>query len=147
MKITICASVEKYQRLSEAKDDLEKLGHQVDLPPAELKDGDGNLISAEDYHALRRKVFEKESWVWERKAEAMHLHFGKVVWADAILVYNYTKNDVEHYIGPNTFLEMGLAFHLGKDIFLFNPIPDLNYKEEIIAIKPIILHKDLSKIL
>jgi hypothetical protein len=76
----------------------------------------------------------------------MHWHFDKVEWSDAILVLNYCKNGVDNYIGANTLLEMGLAFHLNKNIYLLNEIPELSYKEEILGMFPIVINNDLAKI-
>lgn len=43
-------------------------------------------------------------------------------------------------------LEMGLAFHLGKKIFLLNPIPDISYQEEMFGIRPTVLSGDFGLI-
>lgn len=67
--------------------------------------------------------------------------------ADAILVANYAKHGIENYIGGNAFLEMGFAHVLNQKIFLLHPIPEMPYYgTEIIAMKPIILDGDLSRI-
>jgi predicted RNA-binding protein with PUA domain len=50
------------------------------------------------------------------------------------------------YIGGNSFLEVGFAHVLNKKIFLFNEIPDCLFKDELIAMQPIILGEDLKKI-
>ena len=52
--------------------------------------------------------------------------------SDAILVLNLTKNGIENYIGGNTFLEMGFAHVLEKKIFVYNKLPDVGYKDEIL---------------
>jgi hypothetical protein len=68
-------------------------------------------------------------------------------WADAVLVLNYDKHGVRNYIGANTFLEMGFAHVLGQKIFLFDSPPENSYLEtKIIAMKPIIIFRDLKKI-
>jgi hypothetical protein len=59
---------------------------------------------------------------------------------------NYDKNNVKGYIGANTLLEMGLAFHLRKKIFLLNRIPEIGYKEEILGMGPFVIDGDLGKI-
>lgn len=41
---------------------------------------------------------------------------------------------------------MAFAHVLNKKVFLFNPIPQMNYSDEIEAMKPIIFNSDLSKI-
>lgn len=67
--------------------------------------------------------------------------------ADAVLVANYDKNNIANYIGGNTLMEIGFAHVLNQKIFLLNPIPDIAfYKTEIEAMKPIIVHGDLTLI-
>lgn len=41
---------------------------------------------------------------------------------------------------------MAFAHVLDKKIFLLNPIPEIPYKDEIVAMQPIILDGDLAKI-
>jgi predicted RNA-binding protein with PUA domain len=43
-------------------------------------------------------------------------------------------------------IEMAFACALDKKIYLLNPIPEMNYSDEIFAMKPIVLSGDLSKI-
>ena len=71
-------------------------------------------------------------------------HFEKIEWANAILVTNYEKNNIANYIGPNTLMEMGLAFYLKKPIYLLNPIPDCPWKEEILGVEPVVINGDLG---
>ena len=67
--------------------------------------------------------------------------------ADAVLVLNYDKHGIQNYIGGNTLMEIGFAHVLNQKVFLLNPIPDISfYKTEIEAVKPVILHGELSKI-
>lgn len=74
-------------------------------------------------------------------------HYEKIKNADAILVVNFEKKGIKNYVGGNSFLEMGFAYILKRKIFLLNDIPKLKfYREEIMAVEPIILHGDLSKI-
>ena len=65
---------------------------------------------------------------------------------DAVLVLNYTKNNIDNYIGGATFLEMYDAFRLGKTIYMINDIPNGLLKDEIIGFNPIIINGDLDKI-
>ncbi|OGI17570.1 MAG: hypothetical protein A3J63_04230 [Candidatus Moranbacteria bacterium RIFCSPHIGHO2_02_FULL_40_12b] len=147
MKITICGSIAFYEKMQETQKILEEMGHEVDIPPCELKDDSGNIISIQEYYKIRKAGSEDEKWIWDRKKWAMKKHFDKVVWADAILVLNYAKNNIDGYIGANTLIEMGLALHLDKSIYLLNPIPEISCKEEILGMQPIILSGDLSKIM
>ena len=67
--------------------------------------------------------------------------------ADALLVLNYDKHGIKNYIGGNTFLEMGFAHVLNQKMFLLNPIPEMPYyKTEIVAMRPIVINGDLTKI-
>ena len=147
MKITICGSIAFYDEMLEIKKRLESLNHEVKLPPVDVKDENGNIISVKEYYNKRKAETNENSWIWARKNEAMKEHLSKVEWADAILVLNYDKKGVKNYVGGNTLLEMGVAFHLGKKMFLLNNIPDLSYKEEILGMKPIVINGDFGKIL
>ena len=60
---------------------------------------------------------------------------------------NYSKHDIDGYIGGNTLMEMGIAKYLKKKIFLlFSISSKLFYKEEILGMKPVVINEDLSKI-
>ncbi len=123
------------------------LEHEIKLPPSEIIDGNGDVMPVKEYYALRKATDTTDGWIWDRKEEAMRNHFNKVIWADAILVLNITKNEISHYVGANTLLEMGLAFHHGKKVFLLNPIPEISYKEEILGMRPIVINGDLALII
>jgi len=57
------------------------------------------------------------------------------------------KDGKKGYIGGNTFLEMGIAYHLNKKIFLWKkPSESLPYYEEIIALNPIIINENIEEI-
>ena len=146
MKIAICGSIAFYQEMLEIKAKLENLGHEIVLPPTQIKDQNGDLISVEKYYEIRKNAKDDDKWIWERKAELIKSYFQKEVWADAILVLNHDKNDIAGYIGGNTLMEMGVAFFLDKKIFLLNPIPEISYKEEILAMSPIVINQEISKI-
>lgn len=146
MKITLCGSIAFIDEMDAARKELESMGHEVKLPPLEVADGEGKMIPVKEYYALRKAAADDHDWIWKRKAEAMRGHFDKVVWADVILVCNHDKNGVTSYVGANTLLEMGLAFHLEKPIYLLNSIPEVSYKEEILGMWPIVIDGDLKKI-
>lgn len=93
---------------------------------------------------MRKSTNSTSGWIWDRKEEAIRLHFEKIEWCDAILVLNYPKNGIENYIGANTLVEIGLAFHLRKKIFLLHPIPVMQYSEEIISMKPKVIEGNFS---
>jgi len=147
MKITICGSIAFFTEMAEMTKKLEALGHQVKLPPFEIEDENGNMIPVMEYYEKRKAKTDDTSWIWDRKEEAMRLHFEKVEWSDAVLILNYEKNGIPNYVGANTLLEIGLAFHLRKKIFFLNDIPDISYKEEILGMKPIVINGDLTKLI
>lgn len=82
---------------------------------------------------------------YKKKTQLIKGHFKKVLEADAILVTNFEKNGLRGYIGGNVLMEMVLAFHYKKPIFIYNNISeDLSIKEEVYALNPIFLGQDLS---
>lgn len=123
-----------YKKIEDIGKKLEKMGHKIFLPHVEYK----------DFHDLRKK--DVKEW-FNLKPQFIKEHFEHIKKSDAILVLNYDKNGIKNYIGGNTFLEIGVAFNLGKKIFLLNPIPeDMPYSEEIEVIKPVIINQDLTRI-
>lgn len=146
MKITLCGSITFIDEMVTLKNELEKLGHEAHTPVLEFRNENGDLISAKEFQVLRKSDEKQDDWVWRRKKEAMQGHFDEVVWSDVILVLNEEKNGIPGYIGANTLLEMGLAFHLKKPIYLWNPIPEISYKKELLGMWPVVLDRDLKKI-
>ena len=146
MKITICGSAGFAEEMDALAGQLKKLGHKVKSLPLEFVDGDGKRWLTKDYHKFKKtRPFNDPSFL-KNHSQRIHDHFDKVVWSEAILVANYDKNGVANYIGPNTLIEMGLAFHLGKPIFLLNPIPDVHWKEEIVGMRPNVINRDLRQL-
>lgn len=146
MKITICGSIAFYEEMQAAEEQLEALGHEALIPPDRVPDKDGNIITVAEFYKIRKAAGDKESWVWDVKEQAIRLHFDKIADSDAILVLNEKKNDIPGYIGANTFLEMGLACYLRKPIYVLHQIPDQGNIEEIMGMKPILLHGDVNNI-
>lgn len=146
MKIIICGSIAFYPEMLFAKQDLELFGHDIVLPPTEILDAEDNLISVEKYYEIRKTAGDNEHWVWDRKSELVRNYFEEIKNSEVVLVLNHDKNNIFGYIGGNTLMEMGVAFFLNKKIFLLNPVPDISYKEEILAMRPIVINKDFSKI-
>lgn len=146
MNVTICGSIAFFEEMLKAKKILEDIGHNVKLPPTEIADEKGNLISVQEYYRLRKTVSDDLSWIWARKKEAMINHYNKVEWADSVVVLNHEKNNIEGYIGANTLMEMGLALFLKKKIFLLNKIPEISYKEEILGMNPVVINGDFTKV-
>jgi hypothetical protein len=85
--------------------------------------------------------------LWDMKASAIRDHFEKVEWCEGIVVANYEKRGVPGYVGGNTLIEIGLAFHLNKNIYILSDISSsLSYKQEIMGMKPVMLDGDLTMV-
>ena len=136
MKITICGSMRLSKEMLEMKHKLTKLGHEVILPR-----------HTEEYAQLDTSDhMHNESVKNKINHDLIREYFKEIKEGDAILVINETLKGIENYIGGNSFLEIGFAHVLDKKIFLLNPIPEVGYKDEILAMQPVVLNGDLSKI-
>jgi len=128
MIITLCSSARFFDRLNPIKQALENLGYEILLP------------SMRDFHHL------EESALAKIQHDLIREHFRKIKKSDAIYLANYDKNNIGGYIGGNSFLEMGLAFDLELPIFLLNDIPQISYREELIALQPIVIGENWQKL-
>lgn len=121
------------------KRQLEKLGHYAQIPHGtepHLKDKtfvdnlEGNLKYCVENNIMKRC-------------------FNQVAESDALLVLNHDKNGIKGYIGASMLMEMGVAYHLNKKIFLFKSVPhykDVRWAHEIAIMRPFVIGGDLSKI-
>ncbi|MCC6520517.1 hypothetical protein IT403_00835 [Candidatus Nomurabacteria bacterium] len=133
MKIFICASKHLYHHIPEIKTSLEEQGHVITLP---------NSYDNPAREQEKKNISPEEHKKW--KQEMIRLQKEKVADNDAILVLNMNKNGQENYIGGATFLEIYMAFELGKKVFLFNPIPETSMKDELLAMVTLVINGDLS---
>ena len=139
MKIAICASMIFAKEMKEAADYLTNQGHQVFLPEfvEDIVNGKQNIQDIKEHgeHADLKMGHD-----------LIRKHWNKMKQSDAILVLNHDRKGIKNYIGGNTFLEMGFAHVLDLPIYLINPLPEMDYLDELKAIQPIILNGDLSLI-
>lgn len=133
MKIAICGSMQFAKEMIDIQNKLNKLGHLVIVP----KDTEKYVIGEKNLENKWAKI----------EGDLIRGYYNKIKDCDAILVINITKSNVLNYIGGNAFLEIAFAHILDKKIFLLNNVPEMNYKDEIEAMQPIILNGDLSKII
>lgn len=147
MNITICGSIAFISEMNDCKTQLEAKGHTVLIPSFTAHDKDGSPIDQQEFYTLRKSGAMDLGWFEKEKSRAIQEHFTKIEAADAILVTNYSKNNIEGYIGGNTLIEIGLAFYLKKNIYFLNPIPEIGYKEELIGMKPVIVHGDMDMLI
>jgi len=141
MKITLCGSMSFADKLVDAYQKLEKLGHQPMMHEDMFGVADGTAKELED---IRNNVEHSEI---KRKYGYIKWWHDSIRNSDGILVLNYDKNGIKNYIGGNTLIEMGFAHVNNKKVFLLNPIPEeAPYVDEIKAMADVILKGDLSKI-
>lgn len=132
IRIAICGSMQFGKEMIEIKLKLEGFGYEIILPK-----------NIEQYASGEKGVEGK----WEKQeGDLFRNYWNEIEKSDAVLIVNITKNGIENYVGGNALIEMAFAHILNKKIFLLNPIPDINYKDEIEAMSPKIIYGDLTKI-
>lgn len=133
MKITICASMSLAQRIREVQSELRELGHTVYVP-VEIEEFDYADASTAERAALKREH------------DLIREHWRKIEKSDAILVLNERTKGLDHYVGGNSFLEMGFAHILELPIYMMEPVPEMPYASEMEAMDVIVIDGDLSKV-
>lgn len=128
--ITICGSMKFFNEIKELKMNLEILGFEVLIPSEEGTEIDYTKLTKAEQLALKQNFIDQ--------------HIDKIKKSDAILLANYSKNNIKDYIGENTFLEMAFAYILEKPILILNNIPEQSNTVEIEGLKPIVLNGDLN---
>lgn len=127
MKIAISGNIYMLPDIIEAQEILEKKKHSV--------------VPIFEYLDQLEEIDEK------RKEKNRLSFFEKLKKSDALLIVNtYEKDGRKNYISGSSFLEMGFAHALGKKLFLLQGVPEVSFKDEILAMKPIILSGNLNKI-
>ena len=141
MKITLLGSMHFSTEMIHVKSQLEKMGHSVSIPEDMHEcfiNQETNTASGRDYEKELKYCIEKSLL-----KDAMK----KIEKSDAVLVLNYTKNDIEGYIGASVLMGLGLAFYLEKKIFLLNEVDKTQkYALEVNLTRPVVLGGDLGKI-
>ena len=140
--ITICSSASFFKECITIAKSLEKKGYIALLPETAQKMQDSN-----DFEVSHYKTWQITQQDFPKKAILIQNHFDKIVQADAVLIVNNKKHDIEGYIGGNTLMEMGLAFYLKKPVFILNPVSQTASSfEEIMGTLPIFLGGNLDKV-
>lgn len=138
--ITICSSANFYKQAADIADELERLGYAVILPKSAR-----HMRESGDFTV--RKTWLNNGDDYHLKADFIRAHFDEVARGDAILVLNYEKHGADNYIGGNVLMEMAIAFHLKKPIFVLNELPeDSPFYEEIKGMGSVPLHGNASSL-
>lgn len=119
--IVLCGSMKVKNKIVEVSKDLETMGYNV-LLPVECMQGIDKIIASRAH--LDRVINPKN---------------------EIILIINETKNGIENYIGPNSFVEIAFGFYYQKKVFLLNDIYE-PYQDELTGWRVIPLKGTLSEI-
>ena len=123
------------KEMLDAQKQLEELGHEAIVPL--------------DTHDCIKDPSLNSNLEWGMNLNIDKDHFYKIEQSDAILVLNYPKNNINGYIGGSSLMEIAVARHLDKKIFILHDLPNENeirYALEIKVARPIILNGDILKI-
>ncbi len=129
--IALCGSIAHKELWLPIIDELRTMGYSVSTP---------DLSERHDWSSY------SDEEVIRNKGRLVRRHIANIERSKVVLAMNYDKHGIDNYIGSNTFLEMGIGFFLEKPIYLYNPVPKQDNYEEILALEPIILKGDLTKI-
>ncbi len=136
MRIGIIGSMQYTEKMLEARDKLNALGHEAFVTTLHEA-----FVGKTDEEKEEIKIHQKNNM------DAIREFWNMMQGADAVLVLNLDKHGIPNYIGGNTLMEIGFAHVLNQKIFLYNPIPEIPYyKSEIEAVRPVIINGDLSQI-
>lgn len=139
MKIMLVGSMAFAKDMAKIVEDLQKLGHKAFLPHGTAPHLTDEIfvddLEANLEYCIRHNVMKK--------------CFDQVAESDAILVVNKKRNGVSGYIGVSGLMEMAVAHHLNKKIFVLNKLPHFKkhrWAHEVSIMQPIVINGDLSKI-
>ena len=119
--IVLCGSMKVKDKILEVANQLEEKGYNV-LLPVECMKGLDKIIAS---RAHLDRICNPDT--------------------DIVLIVNATKNNIENYIGPNSFAEIAFGFYFGKKVYLLNDIYQ-PYEGELVGWKITPLNGDLELI-
>lgn len=136
--IFLCASMSCYRELIQVEKELVARGFIVNIPVSAKVMKENNDFDVAHFKGTNLPA---------QKAIFIRTNFEKIAEGDAILVVNGEKNGIAGYIGANVLMEIGLAFYLRKEIYLWNPVARMApYKEELLAFAAEEISQKLDKI-
>lgn len=138
--IVICSSASFYEKLFSIEKELKKLGYKVILPKIAHR-----MKKTKNFNVDYYKTWYKNPKDYSKKQSLMNTHFKKIIKGDAILVTNFNKKGIKGYIGGNTLMEITIAYHYKKQIFILNEIEENSpIKEEVLGVTSAFLKGDLN---
>ncbi len=137
MKVVVGGSMTFAREQIEAKEFLENKGYEV-----LITDDIEEFVDSSDVKT--EMSFEDELKLCH-KYDVIRTFFNKVAESDALLVVNGKKKGIKGYLGTSVLMEMGLAYHLNKKVYLVNPVDrDQSYALEVAVIDPVIIGSDFG---
>ena len=104
-RIVICGSMTFYDEMTELKNELQKKG--IDC-----------IIPAQENHLID-DFTEEQMNEFKRKVSNSYLAKIRNRNTESILIYNQKKRGIDNYIGPNTLVEIAMAFAWYRKIYLY----------------------------
>lgn len=139
MKIMICGSMSFAKEIAELQSQLMSFGYDVLIPcDTELhieKPGFIDDLDKDREHLVENNIMKR--------------CFDILADSEAVIFLNLPKNNIDGYIGTSSLMEMGLAYYLGKKIYLMYPYPDPHihrWAHEVASFHPIILNGDVGSL-
>jgi hypothetical protein len=145
MKIVIVGSIVNSDKLIEVAKKLQNLGHETELPynTRQIMKGE---ISLEEYTKHKEQHGDR-SFRDNATEDLIKRYYKLISESDRVLIANFDKKDQKNYIGGNALIEMAFAHINEKPLYILNEIPENSYTDEILAMKPIVLHGNLEGVL
>jgi len=140
MKIFICGSMYFAKQMLEVKKKLEEMGHLAEVPCDTQEFADNHEMTTDNHEENHKHCINND---------IIRRCFNSIAESDSILLLNYPKDGIDGYIGASGLMEVGLAYHLNKKIFLLYsppPVKEVKSTHEILIMQPIILNGDLNNI-
>lgn len=128
------------KEMVEAQKKLKEMGHIAEVP-CDTQEFLNDPEMTTDNH--------EENYKWCIDNDIIRKCFNSIAESDAILLLNYPKNRLNGYVGTSGLMEIGLAYHLNKKIFLLYPPPPpkkVKSSQEILIMQPVILNGNLNLI-
>lgn len=139
--IVICSSGSFYRHVNEIADQLRAEGYTVVVPATAER-----MRASADYDISKVKTWINNPDDFSRKHDLAMAHFKEIAKGDAVLIVNDDKPNKPNYIGPNATMEWGLAYYLGKPVYMWNSVTkDSNFYEEVYGMSTVI-DGDITKI-
>jgi len=140
--LVLCTSASFYKKAVGVQVELVQTGFRVVIPAVAEQ-----MKVTGDYDVSHYKTWLADPNDYAKKAQLIHGHFDEIAAGDAVIVLNEKKNGTANYIGGNVLMEIAIAFHLRKPIFVINDLPEgTPYDEELRGLLPVVLHGKLKEL-